>query len=65
MPEHYTLSTVEASVWCNRCGKMTQWRVAMRHRQYCLDCYNKPVAAKEEPMGPDTQGDLFNPDVGR
>ena len=39
MPEHYSKSTVEASIFCPKCMKMTQWRVADGRRQWCIACY--------------------------
>ena len=51
MPHHFTKGTVEAAIWCNKCGKETPWRVADGRRQYCLKCYEKPPEPKkpEEP----------------
>jgi hypothetical protein len=62
MPHHFTKSTVEASVWCNRCGRMTQWRIADGRRSYCLVCYEKGDAeAKARPAPePAQQGSLFD-----
>ena len=41
MPEHYTRSTLEATVWCNRCGAATQHRVDDGRRGPCLACMEK------------------------
>jgi hypothetical protein len=41
MTQHYTLNTVEASEWCNKCGKNTPHRVADRRLQYCIPCWEK------------------------
>lgn len=61
MPQHYTLATVEDSIWCNACGKMTQWRVAERRRQYCIPCFKKSSGKKLEAAKPvDLQGRLFD-----
>jgi hypothetical protein len=58
MPHHFTKSTVEAAVWCNRCNKETPWRIADGRRQFCLTCYSKP--SEEKPAAtPDDQFDLF------
>jgi hypothetical protein len=46
---HYTKSTVEASIWCNRCNKETLWRIADGRRQYCIPCYERPKPAPEQP----------------
>jgi hypothetical protein len=49
MPHHHTKSTVEASLWCNRCNKETPWRIADGRQQFCLTCYSKPMEAKAAP----------------
>jgi hypothetical protein len=60
MTQHYTRSTVEASAWCNECGKMTAHRVADKRLQYCIPCFEKPVVVKAKPVKePELQGDLF------
>lgn len=41
MPHHFTKATVEASVWCTTCAKMTPWRIADGRRQYCIPCYRR------------------------
>jgi hypothetical protein len=41
MPEHYTRNTLEATCWCNPCGKMTQHRVDDGRRGPCLECIAK------------------------
>jgi hypothetical protein len=41
MPEHYTKNTLEATVWCNRCGKDTQHRIDGGRRGPCLECMRK------------------------
>ena len=58
---HFTKGTVEASIFCNRCMKMTPWRVADGRRQYCLTCYDKRKEADSQiPVKPeDKQGSLF------
>jgi hypothetical protein len=38
---HFAKSTVQAEIFCNRCMKMTPWRVADGRRQYCLTCYDR------------------------
>jgi len=60
MPHHFTKTTVQAEIWCNRCGKMTPWRIADGRRQYCLTCYEKPSPAKKEEPPGDTQQNLFS-----
>jgi hypothetical protein len=54
MPEHYTLSTVEASAWCNKCGKNTPHRVAGRKLSYCIPCFDK-LGETEPKLAPATQ----------
>jgi formylmethanofuran dehydrogenase subunit E len=58
-PQHYTKNTVEASIWCNACGKKTAWRIADGRRQYCIVCYEKkrPNTEKAKPIA--EQGKLF------
>jgi hypothetical protein len=46
MPHHFTKATTEASIWCNKEGKMTMWRVADGRRQYCLSCQAKKDQAR-------------------
>jgi ribosomal protein L44E len=41
MPEHYTRNTLEATCWCNKCGKDTQHRVDDGRRGPCLDCIKR------------------------
>lgn len=61
MPHHFTKNTVEASIWCNTCNRMTSWRILNGRRAYCIPCYgtkpltSKPVAKPE----PAQQFDLF------
>ena len=40
-PEHFTHSTVEASFWCNVCGKPTMHNVASGRRGSCLECIKR------------------------
>jgi hypothetical protein len=48
MAHHFTKTTTEAAVWCNKCGKETPWRVADGRRQYCIPCYDRrPDPANE------------------
>lgn len=56
-PHHWPKSTVEASLWCNKCGKMTPHRIADGRQQFCLVCYEKkPESAKKVD---EIQGKLF------
>lgn len=58
---HFTKNTVQAEIFCNRCMKMTQWRIADGRRQYCLVCYDrkKQPDAKQETEPQAEQGRLF------
>lgn len=59
MPQHYTKNTVEASIWCNKCRSMTQWRILGSKRAYCIPCHDQPTPAKVEAPKPETQPTLF------
>lgn len=37
MPEHYTKNTLECTVWCAKCQRMTQHRVDGGRRGPCID----------------------------
>ena len=41
MGEHYTRGTKECTVWCNKCGRLTQHRVDDVRRGPCLECLAK------------------------
>lgn len=56
MPEHFNKQTVEATVWCAKCGKPTPHSIFDGRRGSCLFCLNKPLP---EPEPPSTQGGLF------
>ena len=60
MSQHYPTSCVEVSAWCNVCAKMTPHRVAAKHLQYCLTCYDKPKPPAPDPRpAPAEQIKLF------
>lgn len=60
MPEHYTKNTVEASIFCPNCMRMTMWRVAAGRRQWCIPCYERETATlKPQTPAPIEQGNLF------
>ena len=44
MPEHYTKNTVEATVWCKRCGKETPHHIYDSRRGACLVCLARPTS---------------------
>ena len=58
MPEHFTKNTVEASFWCNKCGKPTPHRVDSGRRGPCLICLAR-VEPNEKPPPPPEQPRLF------
>lgn len=61
MAEHYTKATVQASYWCNRCGKVTMHLVHDRRLGSCMACIarleeeSKNRPARDKPK----QGNLF------
>jgi len=60
MPHHFTKTTIEASIWCNRCRRETPWRIADGRRQFCLICYERPTGKPAvDPQPVPQQGDLF------
>ena len=61
MPQHYTQNTVEDSIFCNRCRKMTPWRILNGKRAFCIPCHEKRTPTPPKPPTPpaSTQGDLF------
>jgi hypothetical protein len=60
MPEHFTKSTVEATVWCAPCGKPTPHRIDDGRRGPCLVCLEKRGEVKAAPAPPAAeQGNLF------
>ena len=51
MPEHYTRNTLEATKWCNRCGRPTQHAVSAGRIAHCLDCLlHEQIAAHAEKL---------------
>jgi hypothetical protein len=48
MKQFFTRNTVEASVWCNPCGKKTQWKITDGRPQHCLTCFGKLEAQHVE-----------------
>lgn len=59
MPEHFNKQTVEATVWCNPCGKPTPHSIFDGLRGACLVCLAKLPATHEEPETDKQQG-LFD-----
>lgn len=60
MAQHYTLATIEASEWCNKCGKNTPHRVSGRKLQYCIPCFDKLGDVRPTPAPViERQGEMF------
>ena len=59
MGHHFTRDTIEASAYCNKCGKMTPHTVSDRRLGYCIPCYEKPLPPANETKD-DGQTDLFD-----
>jgi hypothetical protein len=53
MSEHYTKSTVSASVFCAKCGKFTQHRIDTGRRGPCEVCMERPLAETKKPPVPE------------
>ena len=45
MTEHFTRSTVSATFYCSKCGKMTQHRIDKGRKGPCLECIARYDAA--------------------
>ncbi len=59
-PEHYPKLTVEASIFCKTCMKMTPWRIAGGKRQFCIPCYERDHAPKPEATAPPAEQTDFD-----
>jgi hypothetical protein len=59
MPEHYTKNTLQVTVWCNRCGKVTPHRVDDGRRGPCLTCVENLTRKLAQQIGEDRQIGLF------
>jgi hypothetical protein len=57
-PHHFPKNTVEASVWCNTCNKMTPWRILNGRRGFCIPCYGKQPAASKPVAKPEAEQQL-------
>jgi hypothetical protein len=49
MKQFFTRNTVEASVWCNPCGKKTQWKIHDGRPMHCVECFAKLEAQHDQP----------------
>ncbi len=62
MRRFFTKSTVEAQVWCVKCGRETWWKIAGGRPQYCMPCMEalRMKAKATAPVAPvEQQADLF------
>lgn len=59
MPEHFSKATVEATVWCARCGKPTPHMISDGRRGACLTCLHKPKDETKEAVEASTQQEMF------
>lgn len=62
MPEHFNKQTVEATVWCNPCGKPTPHRIDDGRRGPCLVCMARPLEELPQPTRQTGQKGLFDAD---
>jgi hypothetical protein len=61
MAEHFTRNTVEASCWCNKCGKPTMHRIDGVKRGPCMVCMMEQIPfADDARPAPASQPMLFN-----
>jgi len=56
MRHFFTRNTVEASIWCIKCGKDTPHAIADGRPLHCKVCQSKPLP-EAKPV--DTQEELF------
>lgn len=59
MRHFFTRDTVEASIWCTKCGRDTPWVVMGGRPGYCKVCQAKPLAPVKHELDRPTSGDLF------
>ena len=57
MRHFFTRDTVEASIWCKKCGRDTPWAVMGGRPAYCKVCQENPLAPRDSPV--EQSGDLF------
>ena len=53
MTEHFTRSTVSATFYCSKCGKMTQHRIDKGRKGPCLGCIARLDAQHEKAAAED------------
>lgn len=61
MPEHFSKSVVEATVWCSKCNGPTLHSIFDGRRGACLVCFDKLPTPSKSPPTPPAQRDLFDP----
>ena len=61
MTQHFTRSTVSASLWCAKCQKFTQHRIDDCRKGPCLECIAKleKQHAEKPVIEPDKQWEMF------
>lgn len=63
MTQHFSKSTVSASLYCAKCRKDTQHRIDHGRKGSCLECIARLEAAPKPAPAPQVeQGNLFNGD---
>ena len=55
MKHFFSKNTVEASIWCTKCGKPTPHAIADGRPMHCKVCQEKPLP-ESKPAPPQTGG---------
>ena len=59
MAEHFSKATVQAKVWCKRCGKATMHSVWDGRRGSCFKCSSRPTSTARKAPASERTGNLF------
>lgn len=59
MRHFFTKGTVEASIWCMKCGRATMWTIGGGQPMYCKVCYAKPQVETVAESPVPVSGNLF------
>ena len=59
MAQHYTQNTYQAEHFCNRCRKLTAWRVLNGKLAFCIYCYDHPKPQPPAKVTPLPEPTLF------
>ncbi len=59
MKHFFTKSTVEAKIWCVKCGRETMHKIDGGRPIYCAVCMEKLLQSKKEIAQKAEQGNLF------